>query len=86
MQQGSLEAQNNLAECYKYGNGCAKNPRRAFLYFKQIAEKGYAEAQNNFALHPAPYHILLPFYTELLHSLLPQIFYTRLIPHTDFLL
>ena len=42
MQQGSLEAQNNLAECYKYGNGCAKNPRRAFLYFKQISEKGYA--------------------------------------------
>ena len=36
-----------LYTSYKYGNGCSKNPRRAFLYFKQISEKGYAEAQNN---------------------------------------
>ena len=46
-EQGHAEAQNNLGECYYYGNGVEKNYKEAAKWYRKAAEQGDAYAQCN---------------------------------------
>jgi hypothetical protein len=47
---GNLEAQNNLAICYRNGDGIEINHEKAFKWFLSSAEKGNSDAQFNLAI------------------------------------
>ena len=44
-QQGHIEAQYKLGECYYYGNGTAEDDKEAVKWYMKAAKKGYADAQ-----------------------------------------
>ena len=46
-EQGYAKAQNNLGDCYYWGNGVEKNYAEAVKWFKKAAEQGDAYAQCN---------------------------------------
>src|SRR5581483_11119091 len=43
-------AMNNLANCYKNGEGTEKNLEKAFYWYQKAAEKDHSNAMNNLAL------------------------------------
>ena len=45
LEQGDVDAQNNLGLCYKNGDGVEKNLELAFYWFQKSAEQGNADAQ-----------------------------------------
>ena len=44
-EQGYANAQCNLAECYYYGNGVARDDKEAVKWYRKAAEQGHARAQ-----------------------------------------
>ena len=44
---GSADAQFELAENYEYGQGIAKDAKKAVFWYRKAAEQGFAEAQYN---------------------------------------
>ena len=46
-EQGFAAAQNNLGECYYYGQGVTKDYYEAVKWYRKAAEQGYATAQCN---------------------------------------
>ena len=42
-----MQAQNDLADAYYYGQGVSQDYAKAFQWFERAAEQGYAEAQDN---------------------------------------
>ena len=47
IEQNDIEAMNNLAICYEYGQGVEKDEEEAFKLYKRAAEAGDDVAQNN---------------------------------------
>src|SRR5512139_1361754 len=45
--QNDAEAQFELAEAYRTGDGIAENPAEALRWYRAAAELGHADAQNN---------------------------------------
>ncbi len=41
----NVHAMSNLAYCYYYGNGVAKDHKKALYYFEQAAHKGLDKAK-----------------------------------------
>lgn len=49
--QGIKEAQNNIGNAYRDGNGVSQNRDLAYKYYKMAAEQGMADAQYNLGNH-----------------------------------
>jgi len=50
-EQGDAEAQNKLAQCYKYGDGVKQNYFKTVEWLLKAVEQNHAEAQYNLAEH-----------------------------------
>ena len=46
-EQGDLDAQYNLALCYRYGRGVVKNDQEAFRWMTRVAQAGDPVGQYN---------------------------------------
>ena len=44
-EQGYAQAQNNLGNCYAYGDGVQKDLTQAEFWYRKAADQGHAQAQ-----------------------------------------